>query len=221
MSSPTLADQVMEMIRQDILSGELPPEQKLVVAELKALYQVGASPVREALVQLSWRKYVIFTPQKGCWVAPVSASELDDLFKARLALAKILLPQAIAHGDEAWELNILTHFHKLNRLISGKTNAEVVEWVQRHHDFHLAILAGSQSPTLMALYYQVNEQIERYRHIWLKQQDLHTSCISDDNEHEAIMKAVLARDTQHALTLISTHSQSMLTTIMADLMTQS
>lgn len=56
MSSPTLTNKVMEMIRQDILLGELAPGQKLVVADLKARYDVGASPIREALVQLSWKK---------------------------------------------------------------------------------------------------------------------------------------------------------------------
>lgn len=66
MSSPTLTDKVLRMIRQDILDGELKPGQKLVVAELKEKYNVGASPIREALVQLSWSKYVKLKPQKGC-----------------------------------------------------------------------------------------------------------------------------------------------------------
>ncbi|MEZ9706922.1 GntR family transcriptional regulator, partial [Vibrio breoganii] len=47
MSSPTLTDKVSKMIRQDILNGELTPGQKLVVADLKARYNVGASPIRE------------------------------------------------------------------------------------------------------------------------------------------------------------------------------
>ena len=49
MSSPTLTDKVSKMIRQDILNGELRPGQKLVVADLKQKYNVGASPIREAL----------------------------------------------------------------------------------------------------------------------------------------------------------------------------
>lgn len=50
MSSPTLTNQVMEVIRQDILLGELAPGQKLVVADLKERYNVGASPIREAFL---------------------------------------------------------------------------------------------------------------------------------------------------------------------------
>ncbi|TOO87055.1 GntR family transcriptional regulator, partial [Vibrio parahaemolyticus] len=40
-SSPTLTDKVSKMICQDILTGELKPGQKLVVAELKEKYNVG------------------------------------------------------------------------------------------------------------------------------------------------------------------------------------
>ncbi|MEF1184410.1 GntR family transcriptional regulator, partial [Vibrio sinaloensis] len=38
MPSPTLTDKVAKMIYLDILSGELKPGQKLVVADLKAKY---------------------------------------------------------------------------------------------------------------------------------------------------------------------------------------
>ncbi|MBO0237116.1 GntR family transcriptional regulator, partial [Vibrio parahaemolyticus] len=79
------------MIRQDILDGELKPGQKLVVAELKEEYNVGASPIREALVQLSWSKYVKLAPQKGCWVAPVCKDELHDLYESLQMVSACLL----------------------------------------------------------------------------------------------------------------------------------
>ena len=116
MSSPTLTDKVSKMIRQDILTGDLKPGQKLVVAELKNKYNVGASPIREALVQLSWTKYVKLEPQKGCWVAPVCKKELNDLYDSLRVVSSVLLKKAILAGDEAWELDVLTSYHKLSRV---------------------------------------------------------------------------------------------------------
>ncbi|UXI02924.1 GntR family transcriptional regulator [Photobacterium sp. TY1-4] len=197
----------MEMIRQDILLGELAPGQKLVVAELKARYDVGASPIREALVQLSWKKYVIFAPQKGCWVAPVSVAELEELFEASQLLSQTLLSQAIDQGGEAWELNILTSFHKLSRLNPAAQDIDFNEWEQRHSDFHLALLEGSQSSVMLALYREVYEQIERYRHIWVSRTRRFEERYHDHGEHEAMMKAVLNRDTATALKLLTNHSQ--------------
>lgn len=207
MSSPTLTNKVMEMIRQDILLGELAPGQKLVVAELKARYDVGASPIREALVQLSWKKYVIFAPQKGCWVAPVSVAELEELFEASQLLTHTLLAQAIEKGGEAWELSILTSFHKLSRLNPAEQDVDFNEWEKRHRDFHLALLEGSHSTVMLELYREVYEQIERYRHIWASRARRYEERYHDHGEHEAMMKAVLDRDVQTAQTLLYNHSQ--------------
>ncbi|NMV23435.1 GntR family transcriptional regulator, partial [Vibrio parahaemolyticus] len=75
-------------------------------------YNVGASPIREALVQLSWSKYVKLAPQKGCWVAPVCKDELHDLYESLQMVSACLLSKAIMIGDEKWELDVLTAYHK-------------------------------------------------------------------------------------------------------------
>ncbi|KMV29953.1 FCD domain-containing protein [Photobacterium swingsii] len=207
MSSPTLTNQVIEVIRQDILLGELAPGQKLVVADLKQRYNVGASPIREALVQLSWKKFVHFAPQKGCWVSPISLAELEDLFETNLVLSRVLIERAIQNGDEAWELNILTSYHKLSRINPAESEVDFVEWEQRHSQFHLALLAGSNSPVMLNLYREVYDQIERYRHIWVCRSRDYQERYHDNGEHEAMMKAVLGKDTEQALTLLDNHSQ--------------
>ncbi|KXI21532.1 GntR family transcriptional regulator [Photobacterium sanguinicancri] len=207
MSSPTLTNQVTEVIRQDILLGELAPGQKLVVADLKQRYNVGASPIREALVQLSWKKFVRFAPQKGCWVSPISLAELEDLFETNLVLSRVLIERAIQNGDEAWEINILTSYHKLSRINPAESEVDFVEWEQRHSQFHLALLAGSNSPIMLDLYREVYDQIERYRHIWVCRSRDYQERYHDNGEHEAMMKAVLNKDTEQALTLLNSHFQ--------------
>lgn len=213
MSSPTQTNKIMEVIRQDILLGKLTPGQKLVVADLKEHYQVGASPIREALVQLSWKKYVKFAPQKGCWVAPVSVEELTDLFNAHHLISHELLKKAILQGDEAWELNILTSYHKLSRLNPTSDNADLPEWEQRHGDFHIAILSGSNSPVLLDLYLDIYEQLKRYRHIWLSQSRDSENRYHDSGEHEALMKAVLDRDIELAQKIMNEHSKNAVSSV--------
>lgn len=205
MSSPTLTNQVMEVIRQDILLGKLTPGQKLVVADLKERYNVGASPIREALVQLSWKKYVKFAPQKGCWVAPVSIEELQDLFSANNVISRELLTRAITQGDEAWELNILTTYHKLSRLDPALDDTDLSEWEQRHSDFHTAILTSANSPVMLDIYNDIYDQIKRYRHIWVSKTREAEDRYNDQGEHEALMKAVLDRDIELAQKIMQTH----------------
>ncbi len=204
MSSPTLTDKVAKMIRQDILKGDLRPGQKLVVAELKEKYCVGASPIREALVQLSWSKYVKLEPQKGCWVAPVSKEELNDLYESLRVVSSVLLKKAIAMGDETWELEVLTSYHKLSRIQNVVEEFDSAEWEERHQQFHIALLEGADSKNMFEFFSDLINQVKRYRFLALAE-----NSVSDDlfniDEHEMIMKLVLAKNSEQAAELLDRH----------------
>ncbi|AXN31601.1 GntR family transcriptional regulator [Vibrio coralliilyticus] len=196
MSSPTLTDKVSKMIYQDILSGELKPSQKLVVADLKSRYDVGASPIREALVQLSWTKYVSLEPQKGCWVSPVCVEELEDLYESLRTVAAVLLKKSIKSGGEEWELEVLTSFHKLSRINLTNDNFDWKEWEERQHQFHIALLEGSNSRNMFEFFTDLINQIKRYRY-FARHNGLDPRQFEID-EYEKIMKLVLAKDTDEA-----------------------
>ncbi|EGR2796372.1 GntR family transcriptional regulator [Vibrio navarrensis] len=204
MSSPTLTDKVSKMIRDDILSGALKPGQKLVVADLKAKYDVGASPIREALVQLSWTKYVKLEPQKGCWVAPMCKFELNDLYESLRVIASVLLKKAIACGDENWELSVLTSFHKLSK-VQQLSDEHWPEWEERHHQFYTTLLAGSESLNMFEFFRDLINQIKRYRYFALCQSNSERQALFNIEEHEMIMKLVLAKNVEEATRLLDSH----------------
>jgi DNA-binding GntR family transcriptional regulator len=192
------------MIRQDILTGDLKPGQKLVVAELKNKYNVGASPIREALVQLSWTKYVKLEPQKGCWVAPVCKKELNDLYDSLRVVSSVLLKKAILAGDEAWELDVLTSYHKLSRVNFDDTFCWQ-EWEERHHQFHVSLLEGADSQNMFEFFSDLIHQIKRYRYFAMQTLSSEKDAIFDIDEHEMIMKLVLAKNIEEAMQLLDDH----------------
>ncbi|KJY83551.1 XRE family transcriptional regulator [Vibrio galatheae] len=203
MPSPTLTDKVSEMIVQDILNGLLQPDEKLVVADLKQRYNVGASPIREALVQLSWSKHVNLQPQKGCSVASISLDELNDLYQSLRFVSAVLLKQAIESEDESWELAILTCYHKLSRLHHAKEGVDSREWEERQHQFLIALMEGSQSPNMLDFFNTLLTQIKRYRCYALTNGLTQMSSTLDD--YEIIMKLVLAKDTKQAIKKLDEH----------------
>ncbi|MEZ8086333.1 MULTISPECIES: GntR family transcriptional regulator [unclassified Vibrio] len=204
MSSPTLTEKVSKMIRQDILNGELTPGQKLVVADLKARYNVGASPIREALVQLSWSKYVKLEPQKGCWVSPVSKKELNDLYESLRVVSSVLLKKAIAAGDESWELDVLTSYHKLSRVQYVSEEFDCVEWEERHQQFHVALLEGADSENMFKFFDDLINQVKRYRFLAMSAESASDDLFNID-EHEMIMKLVLSKNVEQATELLDQH----------------
>ena len=79
----TLASAVYDRLLQDILNGKLEPGLKLRLQVLKKQYDVGNSPLREALNRLSEKGMVVREENKGFRVAPASEQELKELTRTR------------------------------------------------------------------------------------------------------------------------------------------
>ena len=54
-AADTLSERAAARVEADILSGALPPDSRLGIAETAARYGVGATPLREALSRLAAR----------------------------------------------------------------------------------------------------------------------------------------------------------------------
>ena len=92
----TLSDRAHLAIRKDIVSGNLAPGTRLRIAKLSKDYDIGASPLREALSKLSSEFLVNFEAQRGFSVAPVSAQDLRDISQIRCDLESEAVARAIA-----------------------------------------------------------------------------------------------------------------------------
>jgi GntR family transcriptional regulator, carbon starvation induced regulator len=67
-----------ERLRSDIVSGAWSPGTKLKMRELLPRYDVGASPMREALARLAAEGFVEQRAQRGMRVPELNFEELQD-----------------------------------------------------------------------------------------------------------------------------------------------
>jgi GntR family transcriptional regulator, carbon starvation induced regulator len=72
----TLAEKAYDALRYDIVTGDLKPGQPLRMAQLAARYDMGFSPLREALNRLQAERLVTSVALKGFSVAPLSLDEM-------------------------------------------------------------------------------------------------------------------------------------------------
>src|SRR5690554_6122231 len=114
----TRAGDVLQRLRDDILSCELKPGAKLRFEALRERYEVSFSTLREALARLAAENLVTSEGQRGFVVAPVSTEDLIDLTNARVLLERENLRRSMANGNDAWEADILGSFHRMDRLQS-------------------------------------------------------------------------------------------------------
>lgn len=201
----TLSDRAYLAIRNDIVSGSRAPGSRLRIAQLSKDYDIGASPLREALSKLSSEFLVIFEAQRGFSVAPVSTQELRDISQVRCDLESEALKRAIARGGDNWEAGIVAAFYNLGKADTRRReNPEAGSdaWEDRNREFHQALVAACDSEWLKRLRDLLYYQHERYRRISLKHPDPARDLQA---EHKAIMDATIARDVPEAIKLSKQH----------------
>jgi len=194
-AAATFAEQAFHRLQADILSAKLRPGQKMKIEELRALYGVGATPLREALSKLSSLDLVTAEGQRGFRVAPVSIENLLDITKTRAWIESTALRVAVAAGDRSWEAEILAAAHRLKGCRKSKAEGLSDEWYRENRAFHDALVAACRSPQMMAFRAQLYDLSDRYRRLSVQNglagRDL-------DAEHQLIVDAALARDADAA-----------------------
>jgi DNA-binding GntR family transcriptional regulator len=162
----TLASLVYQQLREDILQGRLEPGSKLRLQYLSKHYQVGNSPLREALNRLSSNGLVTREENKGFRVSSASVAELEELIRTRCMLEETALRESVEFGDSKWEETVVLAFHRLNRLEIGAKDSEhrrTPEWELAHREYHIALLSACGSKILLEFCRQLHEQTLRYR----------------------------------------------------------
>lgn len=201
----TRTEQVYGQLRADILSGRLPPAARLPFAELSERYGGSMSAIREGLQRLVEQGLVVSAPQLGFQVVALSAPDLLDLTVARCEIEGLALRYSIAHGDLAWESEIVACLYALERTpldSDGGDQPLSDDWVRAHQRFHRGLLAACPNNRLRAIASNLRDASELYRS-WSKQAEKSTRDI--DAEHRGIADAVLARDADLASRLLEQH----------------
>lgn len=200
----TLAAQVYERVRDDIILGHLPPDRRLTLDLLTERYRVGMTPLREALYRLSASKLVILEDRRGFRVAPISPAHLAEVIALREAVEVMLLRDAFKHADVHWEAQIVAAFHRLQRTAEYRFNPGPysIDWETAHRGFHFALLSAARLPMLWEFHLSVWDHVARYRNLASAGKPMSPSVFEG---HRQLMEAVLSRDEELAAVLLRRH----------------
>lgn len=200
-----LAERAYRALRQAIVRGDFEPGARLRVDELSRRFAVSSSPLREALNRLSAQGMVRALENRGFRVAPLSAEGVSDLVRVRSLVECEALRDAIAHGSDAWEAGAVAAGHALalvERRLGDQPRTLDDDWSARHRAFHLSLYAGCTSPLLLELADVLFDNAERYRR-WAAR--WRQTPRRKHDEHQQLLKATLARDSDRAVELLRQH----------------
>jgi GntR family carbon starvation induced transcriptional regulator len=203
-------------LKQDIIGGARPPGERLRVDRLKTIYEVGPTPLREALQRLTSENLVLALDRRGFQVAPLDMREFIDLNIARTEVELSALRLSIRRGDASWEAGIVAAAYlmrKADQEFGSQHGQSLDAWETANREFHSALVASCPSQWLLRVRAMLNEKLERYRRAAVQgcaQRDL-------DSEHAAIADAVLSRDEALSLSLLERHFARTVESLSVDL----
>ena len=136
----TVRSRAARELRDRVLTGRLPPGDRLDLDEITEEFGISRTPVREALLELSYEGLVTVTPRSGITVVGISPEDAVDNFAVLAALAGKAAEWATSRitGPQLDEL------HRLAEAVT--TDPDVVDANRR---FHRAVNLAAGSPRLL------------------------------------------------------------------------
>lgn len=136
-------------LREQIINGNLPPQEKLVENDIASALGISRGPVRDALKQLAIEGLVDYQPNKGCTVALLSPKDAYEVFFLRGNLEKLALQKGGCHINDQGIFIMETALEEMQALAgTGNTLKEV----NADERFHRQIILSGQIDRLIQMW---------------------------------------------------------------------
>jgi DNA-binding GntR family transcriptional regulator len=196
-----LTDDVVDSIRNAILSGKIRPGARLIEEDLAATLNVSRGPVRQAIFRLQQEGLVVHEPHRGATVGEVSEDDVAEIYSLRLALERLAMEQASRKAG-ARELAAIDAVLQRFRATSP---AEVTRRLvaELDIDFHDAIFRAAGSRRL----YRAWETLRSQLMMFLMLRDALPEDYADSwhRDHAHLLDVIRAGDAGAAKAAIETH----------------
>lgn len=193
-----LAGQVVEMLREQILTGVLPPGSRLNEVEIARDLGISRGPLREAIGQLVSEGLLVHVPNKGAVVFAARPEDVTALFELRSAL-ECAAARMAAHRRRPQEVTRLRKVCERSRR-ARETGRKLPYDLDLA--FHRALMEAAHSPRIAEQVWLVQQQVIVLRS-GLTSRTAHTETSLTD--HEAMAEAVAEGDGELAASLMEAH----------------
>lgn len=198
----SLKEKAYAEIRRRILSGELSVEAPLSEYQLADELGLSRTPVREAVKRLEREGLLQSIPNRGTFVAELTARDISEIYQVREQLEGF---SARIAAERMSEENIKKLEEEINLLNTLASEGQLIKVVDSDIRLHKLILASTQNSRLIELLGTLDDQMHRVRARFpLSSAWLDTTLA----EHADIVNAIKARNGDEAEKAMKAHLRS-------------
>src|SRR6202451_1337970 len=139
-------DMVAALIREQIITGELPAGEQLRQRDVAQRFQVSQTPVREAMRRLESEGLVIGDTHRGFTVVEPDDGPVEENFQIRAALESLGASLAARKIDAAG----LARLEELNDQMRAPPG-EDLSYAELNREVHFTVSSGAGTPLLLSL----------------------------------------------------------------------
>ncbi len=195
----TTKSQILDHLRNLIISAELLPGRRLSENELAQELGTSRTPVREALQFLQREGLIEVRPQRGSYVAPINIKNLESNYLVRETLECRLVCEAarVCSQDDAQELRTVIAHQK-----DCHANNDDKAFFESDETLHKCFMRISGHPDVWEIVHAAKAHLDRVRHLAVRDPDSVARIIRD---HEAVVDAVCKNDEDAAASAMRKH----------------
>ncbi|MBO9588544.1 GntR family transcriptional regulator [Devosia sp.] len=191
-------DSLYQLIRDDIISGRLQPNERLVVADLALRHDTSTNPVREALQLLRGEGFVVISPNRGARVRPIDQNFVRDIYEIGVLIEPALTrwfvgmatPEDIAQLEKVQAEIEENNFADPLRHSELDTRFHTIMY-ERHYNQHAAELWWKHREVLRAVSRRYNFTLARRAQVL--------------REHRQLIQFIKDGEAEKAAALVAQH----------------
>ena len=199
-----LGTQVYELLWARILRRELEPGKRLPLAKIARSMGVSVTPVRDAVHHLAADGLVVVSPRKGTIVAPISETEVRELYQVRLIFEPPSAEIAARTLSET-ELRYLAGLVEQLEAFVAAGSSDVDAYLRdlaTDGEFHAGFIRGVRNERLNAFYRSIQASLTVARALFPRS---YHDTDQRAGEHRRILEALANRDGQLAREAVEEH----------------
>ncbi|GAB3627109.1 GntR family transcriptional regulator [Pandoraea terrae] len=205
---PTIAARIYKSLADQIIDGTLQPGEKLDERVVAERFEVSRTPIREALRELGARGLVEVVPRRGVVVAKIGAERLSVLLEADCELEALCARRA-AECMTAMEKKELEFLHEQSANLVAADDID--GYLEVNRQFHSLICAGAHNDVIATMVADLRERLAPFRQA---QSQIEDRFAVSHAEHQAVVAAILASDSEAAYNAMRSHNARLSTTVL-------